>query len=238
MIRRLITLPELARSPMAQVPPARALMIDLPTNGHHLPDPIVTCAHGKPESVTGLPNRLAFNEHQAMEVWFFRLRRMVDTTSEAPIDHEASLAIRIHAPPTSCTGAVPSAALRFSSAEDTCRVANGGSDSIPGEEKIKQGVKQMLAALLGVARPDIQGALRIGSRYGKFSRASVSPVKAVDEGSCHLRIEFKIEVAHGGCSVRSVRQSAKMSIRSGRRCLDAHRRAWQLVIEECLMCFP
>jgi hypothetical protein len=29
-----------------------------------------------------------------------------------------------------------------------------------------------------------------------------------------------------------------MSIRSDRRRLDAHRRAWQLVIEECLMCFP
>jgi len=93
MIRRLITLPELAGSPMAQVPPAGTLMIDLPSNGHHFPEPIVTGAHGKPERVTGLPNRLAFNEHQAMELWFFRLRRMVDATSEAPVDHEASLTI-------------------------------------------------------------------------------------------------------------------------------------------------
>ena len=115
-------------------------MIDLPTNGHHLPEPTVTGAHGKPERVTGLPNRLAFNEHQATELWLFRLGRMVDATPEAPVDHEASLAIRIHAPPTSCTGAVPAAALRSSSAEDTCRVADGGSDTIPGEEKIKQGV--------------------------------------------------------------------------------------------------
>jgi hypothetical protein len=112
-------------------------MIGLPTNGYHLPEPTVTGAHGKPERVTGLPNRLAFNEHQAMELWFFRLRRMVDATSEAPVDNEASLAIRIHAPPTSCTGAVPSAALRFSSAEDTCRVGYRGSDAIPGKEKIK-----------------------------------------------------------------------------------------------------
>ena len=213
-------------------------MIDLPSNSHHFPEPIVTGAHGKPERVTGLANRLAFNEHQAMELWFFRLRRMVDATSKAPIDHEASLAIRIHATPSSCAGAVSSAALRFSSAEDTCRVADGGSDTIPGEEKIEQGVQQMFAALLGIARPDEQSALRIGSRYGKFSGASVFPVKAVDKGSCHLRIEFKIEVAHGGCSVRSVRRSARMSIRSDSRCLDAHRRAWQLVIEECLMCFP
>jgi hypothetical protein len=112
-------------------------MIGLPTNGYHLPEPTVTGAHGKPERVTGLPNRLAFNEHKAMELWFFRLRRMVDATPEAPVHHEASLAIRIHATPSSCAGAVSSAALRFSSAEDTCRVADGGSDTIPGEDKIE-----------------------------------------------------------------------------------------------------
>ena len=94
----------------------------------------------------------------------------------------------------------------------------------------------MFATLLGIARPDEQSALRIGSRYGEFSGASISPVQAVDKGSCHLRIEFKIEVAHAGCSVRSRRRSARTSIRSDRRCLDAHWWAWQLVIEECLMC--
>jgi hypothetical protein len=80
--------------------------------------------------------------------------------------------------------------------------------------------------------------LRVRSRYRELSGAFVWPVKAVDKGSCHLRIEFKIEVAHGGCSIRPVRRSDKMSIRSDRRCLNAHRRAWQLVIEECLMRFP
>ena len=112
-------------------------MIDLPPNGHHFPEPIITGAHGKSERVTGLSNRLAFNEHQAMELWFFRLRRMVDATPEAPIHHEASLAIRIHATPSSCAGAVSSTALRFSSAEDTCRVGYSGSDAITGEEKIE-----------------------------------------------------------------------------------------------------
>ena len=112
-------------------------MIDLPSNSHHFPEPIVTGAHGKPERVTGLPNRLAFNEHQAMELWFFRLRRMVDATPEAPVDHEASLAIRIHAPPSSCAGAVPSAALRFSSAENTRRVGYRGSYAIPRKKKIE-----------------------------------------------------------------------------------------------------
>jgi hypothetical protein len=115
-------------------------MIDLPSDGRHLPEPVVAGAHGQPECVTGLPDRLAFNKYQAVEFGLFRLRRMVDAASEAPVEHEASLAIRIRAPPSSCTGAVPSAALRFSSAEDTCRVANSGSDTIPGEEKIKQGV--------------------------------------------------------------------------------------------------
>jgi hypothetical protein len=127
--------------------------------------------------------------------------------------------------------------LRFSSAEDTCRVADCGSDAIPGEEKIEQGVQQMFAALLGIACPDEQSALRVGRRYGKFSGASVSPIEAMDKRSRHLRIKFKIEVAHGGCSVRSGRRSARTSIRSDRRCLDAHWWAWQLVIEECLMCY-
>ena len=112
-------------------------MIDLPTNGHHLPEPTVTGAHRKPERVTGLPNRLAFNEHQAMELCFFRLRRMVDATPEAPVHHEASLAIRIHATPSSCAGAVSSTALRFSSAENTRGVGYRGSDAIPGKEKIE-----------------------------------------------------------------------------------------------------
>ena len=176
-------------------------MVDLPSSDHHFPEPIVTGAHGKPKRVTGLPNRLAFNEHQATELWLFRLGRMVDATPEAPVDHEASLAIRIHAPPTSCAGAVPSAALRFSAAENARGVGYRGSDTIPSEEKIEQGVQQMLAALLGIACPDVQSALRIGSRHRKFSGASVSPVKAVDKRCCHLRVEFKIEVAHSRCSV-------------------------------------
>jgi hypothetical protein len=44
---------------------------------------------------------------------------MVDAASEATVDHEASLTIRIHGPPSSCAGAVPSTALCFSSAENT-----------------------------------------------------------------------------------------------------------------------
>jgi hypothetical protein len=61
-------------------------------------------------------------------------------------------------------------------------------------------------ALLGIARPDEQSALRVGRRYWEFSGAFVSPVQTMDKRSCHLRIEFKIEVAHGGFSVRSARR--------------------------------
>ena len=78
-------------------------MIDLPSNSHHFPEPVVAGAHGQSERVTGLTNRLAFNEHESVELGLFRLRRMVDATSEVPVDHEASLAIRIHTPPSSCT---------------------------------------------------------------------------------------------------------------------------------------
>ena len=112
-------------------------MIDLPSDGRHLPEPVVAGAHGQPECVTGLPDRLAFNKYQAVEFGLFRLRRMVDAASEAPVDDEASLAVRIRAPPPSCAGAAPSAALCSSSAEDTCRVGYSGSDAITGEEKIE-----------------------------------------------------------------------------------------------------
>jgi hypothetical protein len=96
----------------------------------------------------------------------------------------------------------------------------------------------MFVALLGIARPDEQSALRVGRRYWEFSGAFVSSVQTMDKRSCHLRIEFKIEVAHGGFSVRSARRPDKTSIRADRRGLDAHRRARQLVIEESPMCFP
>jgi hypothetical protein len=112
-------------------------MIDLPSSGHHFPEPVVAGAHGQPERVTCLPDRLAFLKHEAMELGLFRLRRMVDAASEASVDHEASLASRIHAPPSSCACAVPSPALCFASAENACRVGYRGSDTIPSKEKIE-----------------------------------------------------------------------------------------------------
>jgi hypothetical protein len=59
----------------------------------------------------------------------------------------------------------------------------------------------MFLALLRITCPHDESALRVGSRDGKFAGALVSLVKTVDKRSCHLRIEFKIEVTHGGFSV-------------------------------------
>ena len=46
-------------------------MIDLPSDGRHFPEPVVAGAHGQLERVTGLPDRLAFNEYEAMELGLF-----------------------------------------------------------------------------------------------------------------------------------------------------------------------
>jgi hypothetical protein len=122
---------------MAQGPSATTLLIDLPSNSHHPPEPVVASTHGQVERVTGLPDRPAFNEHEAMELGLFRLRPMIDAAPEASVDHEASLAIRIHAPPASCTRTVPSAALCLASAEKTRRVGYRRSDAIPCKKKIE-----------------------------------------------------------------------------------------------------
>src|SRR5579862_485798 len=54
----------------------------------------------------------------------------------------------------------------------------------------------MFPALLQIARPYDQSALRVRRRYRKLTCALVSPVKTMDKGSGHLGIKFKIEVAH------------------------------------------
>jgi hypothetical protein len=86
----------------------------------------------------------------------------------------------------------------FSPAEDACRIAYGGSDTIPREEKIEQRVQADVPGTLADRAPTRSECLARRGRYRKFLGALVSPVKAMDKRSCHLRIEFKIEVAHGG----------------------------------------
>jgi hypothetical protein len=186
---------------MAQIPSARTPVINLLPKGHHFPEPVVTGARGKSERVARFPNCLAFYKYEAVESRFLRLGRMVDATPEATVDDEASFAVRVHAAPSSGAGTISSAALCLSPAEDARRIAYRSSHAIPCEEKVEQRVQKMFLALLQIARPYDQSALRVGGRHRKLPGALVSPVKAMDERTGHLGVEFKIEVAHGGSSV-------------------------------------
>jgi hypothetical protein len=111
------------------------------------------------------------------------------------------LAIRIYATPPPRTRTVASPTLCFSAAEDARGVDDRGADSIPREDQVEQRVENVFVALLPIARPHDEGALRVRSCNRKFSGAFVPPVQAMDERGCHLRIEFKIKVAHGWISI-------------------------------------
>ena len=188
---------------MAQIFSAGAPVINLLPKGHHFPEPIVTGARGKSERVARFPNCLAFDKHEAVEFRFLRLGRMVDATPEATVDDEASFAVWVHATPSSGAGTISSAALCLSPAKDARRIAYRSSHAIPREEKVEQRIQKMFLALLQIARPYDQSALRIGGRNRELPGALVSPVEAMDERTWHLGVEFKIEVAHGGSSVPS-----------------------------------
>lgn len=199
--------PKLAQSSMAQIPSARAPVINLLPKGHHFPEPVVTGARGKSERVARFPNCFAFDKHEAVEFWFLRLGRMVDATPEAAVDDEASFAFRVHATPSSGAGTISSAALCLPPAKYARRIAYCSSHAIPREEKVEQRVQEMFLALSQVARPYDQSALRVGGRYRELPGALVSPVKAMDERTGHVGVEFKIEVAHGGSSVLTRQRS-------------------------------
>jgi hypothetical protein len=186
---------------MAQIPSARAPVIDLLPKCHHFPEPVVTGARGEPECVARFPNCLSFDKHEAVEFWFLRLGRMVNAAPEAAVDDEASLAVRVYATPSSRARTVASPALGFSSAKDARWIEYRSSDAISREEKVEQRVQNMLLALLGIARPDDQSALRIRGRYRKLPGALVSPVKAMDKRNCYLRIDFLCGRPHKKSSV-------------------------------------
>jgi hypothetical protein len=141
---------------MAQFPSTWTPVVDLSADGEKFLEPIVTGAHGETEGVAGFANRLALIEHEAMKLRFLRLRWMVDAAAETPVDDKASLATRVHTTPSSRAGAIPSAALSSSFAENARRIGYRGSNAIPREEKIEQRVQQMFVALLGIACPDKQ----------------------------------------------------------------------------------
>jgi hypothetical protein len=69
----------------------------------------------------------------------------------------------------------------------------------------------------------------------------------MDQQSGHLRIKFKIEMAHGillpvtgevtlGISCRTGNQRGRSSVQAGRVCRNRRGWDWQLMVEEQLMC--
>ena len=122
---------------MAQFLSARAPVIDALPKRHHFSEPVVSGARGQSERVTRFPNRLAFNKDETVEFRLLRLCWVVDSTTEAAIDHEASLAFRIHATPRSGARAVASSTLCFPATEDARRVGYRGADSIPRKDQVE-----------------------------------------------------------------------------------------------------
>ena len=153
-LSHLVSLTKPTGSPVAQFLAAGTFVVDPLPNSKHFLIPVVAGAHRDAESVARLPNRLAIDEHQLIKRRLLRLRRVVDSSPEGPIDDEASLAIRIHAAPGSCTGAVASSTLCFPSTEDAWGIGYGGADTVPRKDEIEQRVQQVLTALLRITRPD------------------------------------------------------------------------------------
>ena len=123
---------------MAQFLAAGTFVVDTSLDSEHFLIPVVASAHRDGQCVARLPNRLALDEHQLIKRRLLRLRRVVDSSPEGPIDDEASLAIRIHAAPGSCAGTVAPSTLCFPSTEDTWGIGYGGADTVPCKDEIEQ----------------------------------------------------------------------------------------------------
>jgi hypothetical protein len=123
---------------MAQFLAAGTFVVDPLPNCKHLLIPVVAGAHRDTQCVARFPNRLALDEHHLIKRRLLRLRRVVDSSPEGPIDDEASLAIRIHAAPGSCTGTVASSTLCFPSTENAWGIGYGGADTVPSKDEIEQ----------------------------------------------------------------------------------------------------
>ena len=122
---------------MAQFLAAGTLVVDPLSDCEHFLVPVVAGAHRDTDGVARLPNCLAMNEYQPIKLGLLRLRWVIDSSPEAPINDEASLAPRIHAAPGSCTGAVAPATLCFPSTEDAWGIAYGGADAVPCKDEIE-----------------------------------------------------------------------------------------------------
>src|ERR1039458_2144453 len=176
-LSRQVFLPKPTGPPVAQFLAAGTSVVDPLPNSKHFLIPVVAGAHRDAESVARLPNRLAIDEHQLIKRRLLRLRRVIDSPPESPIDDEASLAIRIHAAPGSRTRTVASSTLCFPSTEDAWGIGYGGADTVPCKDEIEQRIQQVLPAFLRIARPDDQCALRVGGCCGEFVGTFVGPVQ-------------------------------------------------------------
>src|SRR5579862_8570909 len=96
-LSRQVSLPKPTGPPVAQFLATGTFVVDPLPNSKEFPIPVVAGAHRDAESVARLPNRLALDEHQLIERRLLRLRRVVDSSPESPINDEASLTIWIHA---------------------------------------------------------------------------------------------------------------------------------------------
>jgi hypothetical protein len=137
-LARQVSLSKPTGPPVSQFLAARTFVVDSLPNSKHFLIPAVSGAHRDAESVARLPNRLAIDEHQLIKRRLLRLRRVVDSSPEGPIDDEASLAVRIHAAPGSRTGTVASSTLCFPSTEDAWGIGYGGADTVPRKDEIEQ----------------------------------------------------------------------------------------------------
>src|SRR6202048_1856823 len=174
-LSRQVSLPKPTGPPVAQFLAAGTFVVDPLPNSKHFLIPVVAGAHRDAESVARLRNRLAIDEPQLIKRRLLRFRRVVDSSPESTINDEASLAIRIHAAPGSCTGTVASSTLCFPSTEDAWGIGYGGADTVSCKDEIEQRIQQMLPAFLHVARPHDQSALRVRGRDRKSLGALVPP---------------------------------------------------------------
>ena len=126
---------------MAQIPSARAPVIDLLSKRQHFPEPVVTGARGESECVARFANCFAFDKNEAVEFRFLRLGWVVNSTPEVAVYDEASLAVRVYATPSSCARTVASPALGFPPAKDARWIEYRSPDAIPREEQLEQRVQ-------------------------------------------------------------------------------------------------
>jgi len=63
----------------------RAFVIDTLPKGHHFPEPVIRRARRQSQLVARFTNRLALDKDETAEFRLLRLRRMIDSSTEAAV---------------------------------------------------------------------------------------------------------------------------------------------------------